>query len=62
MDSGLVTVESEGKTVDLGPNEGVEVPLGMPPRDKFTVPDKLVDYSTWNAGNRSQGLQIPLRP
>jgi hypothetical protein len=60
VDSGLVTVESEGKTVDLGPKEGVEVPLGMPPKDKFTVPDKLVDYSKWNESKMDAMLADPL--
>ncbi|MGA2479858.1 MAG: FecR domain-containing protein [Spirochaetia bacterium] len=60
VDSGLVTVESEGKTVDLGPKEGVEVPLGQPPKDKFTVPDKLIDYSTWNEGKMDAMLADPM--
>jgi len=60
VDSGLVTVESEGKSVDLGPKEGVEVPLGMPPGDKFAIPDKLIDYSKWNDGKLDAMLADPL--
>jgi hypothetical protein len=60
VDSGLVTVESEGKTVDLGPKEGVEVPLGKPPGDKFAIPDKLIDYSTWNNGKMDAMLADPI--
>jgi hypothetical protein len=48
VDSGQVTVEAEGKSVDLGASEGVEVPLGKPPGDKFTVHRDQVNYSTWN--------------
>jgi hypothetical protein len=60
VDSGLVTVESEGKTVDLGPKEGVEVPLGQAPKDKFTVPEKPMDYSDWNAGRLDAMLADPM--
>ena len=60
VDSGQVTVESEGKSVDLAAKEGVEVPLGKPPGDKFTVPDKLVDYSKWNEGKLDAMLADPL--
>jgi hypothetical protein len=60
VDSGLVTVESEGTSVDLGAKEGVEVPLGKPPGDKFTVPDKLVDYSKWNEGKLDAMLADPM--
>jgi hypothetical protein len=48
VDSGQVTVESQGASVDLAASEGVEVPLGKPPGDKFTVQRNQVDYSTWN--------------
>jgi hypothetical protein len=59
VESGLVTVESEGKTVDLGPKEGVEVPLGQPPGDKFVVDRTLVDYKTWNEGKLDSMLTGP---
>jgi len=60
VDSGQVTVESEGMSVDLGAKEGVEVPLGKPPGDKFSVPDKLVDYSKWNEGKLDAMLADPI--
>jgi hypothetical protein len=60
VDSGLVTVESEGKSVDLAAKEGVEVPLGRPPGDKFAVPELPVDYSTWNEGKLDAMLADPL--
>jgi len=60
VDSGQVTVESEGKSVDLAATEGVEVPLGKPPADKFTVPKELMDYSKWNADKLSAMLADPL--
>ncbi|MGD0724191.1 MAG: FecR family protein [Spirochaetia bacterium] len=60
VDSGQVTVESEGKSVDLAATEGVEVPLGKPPGDKFTVPRELMDYSRWNEDKLSAMLADPL--
>jgi hypothetical protein len=60
VSSGQVTVESEGKSVDLAANEGVEVPLGQPPGDKFTVPRQLIDYSKWNEDKVSAMLADPL--
>jgi hypothetical protein len=44
----------------LGPKEGVEVPLGKPPGDKFAIPDKLIDYSTWNDGKMDAMLADPI--
>jgi hypothetical protein len=48
VDSGLVEVESEGKTVQLTTDEGVEVPLGEPPGEKFALKRDQIDYRTWN--------------
>ena len=36
------------------------MPLGQPPKDKFTVPDKLIDYSKWNEGKMDAMLADPL--
>ena len=60
VDSGQVTVESEGKSVDLAATEGVEVPLGKPPSDKFTVQRDQVDYSKWNEDKLNVMLADPL--
>jgi hypothetical protein len=60
VDSGLVNVESGGKSVDLGPREGVEVPLGQPPGNKFTLGDKPIDYSKWNEGKLDAMLADPV--
>jgi hypothetical protein len=60
VDSGQVTVESEGRSVDLVAAEGVEVPLGKPPGDKFTVPKELMDYSKWNEDKLTAMLADPL--
>jgi hypothetical protein len=59
VDSGAVTVESEGASVELAANEGVEVPLGQPPGNKFTVQRNQVDYSTWNNEKLSAMLADP---
>ena len=60
VDSGQVTVESEGKSVDLAAKEGVEVQLGQAPGDKFTVQRDQVDYSKWNEGKLEAMLADPL--
>ena len=59
VDSGQVTVESQGASVDLAASEGVEVPLGRPPGDKFTVQRNQVDYSTWNEQKLAAMLADP---
>ncbi len=59
VSSGAVTVESEGKSVELAASEGVEVPLGQPPGDKFTVQRDQVDYSKWNGGKLAAMLADP---
>jgi hypothetical protein len=48
VDSGLVEVESEGKTVQLATDEGVEVQPGEPPGEKFAIKSDQIDYRTWN--------------
>jgi hypothetical protein len=60
VDSGQVTVESAGQTVDLTASEGVEVPLGKPPGNKFTVHSDQVDYSKWNDDKLAGMLADPL--
>jgi hypothetical protein len=48
VDSGQVTVQSEGKTIELASAEGVDMKLGQPPGDKFAVHSDEIDYSKWN--------------
>jgi len=60
VDSGQITVESEGKSVDLAANEGVEVPLGKPPGDKITVHSDQIDYSKWNEDKLAAMVADPL--
>jgi hypothetical protein len=55
VDSGEVDVESAGKTVQLAAAEGVEVPLGQPPGDKFTLQGYQINYSKWN-GDKLAGM------
>jgi hypothetical protein len=59
VSSGAVSVESEGKTVELAASEGVEVPLGQPAGDKFTVQRDQIDYSRWNDGKFAAMLADP---
>ena len=68
--SGLVTVSSEGASVDLGADEGVEVLPGEAPGEKFKLKGRELDFSSWNndkyaaliadpvAGLKRLGVQI----
>jgi len=49
VDSGLVTVESQGVSVDLAKDEGVEVLPGEVPGEKFSLLGRELDFSSWNA-------------
>jgi hypothetical protein len=60
VDSGQVTVESEGKSVELAAAEGVEVPLGQPPGDKFVVHSDQIDYSKWNGDKLASMMSDPI--
>jgi hypothetical protein len=60
VDSGQVEVESEGKAVQLTADEGVEVPLGEPPGDKFKAKRDQIDYKTWNDDKVAQLVSNPL--
>lgn len=48
VESGEVEITSEGETVRLLPQEGVEVRPGEKPGEKFSVLRGQIDYSTWN--------------
>ena len=60
VDSGQVTVQAEGKSVELASAEGVEVGLGKPPGDKFVVHSDQIDYSKWNDDKLNGMLADPL--
>jgi len=60
VDSGQVTVQAEGKSVELASAEGVEVGLGKPPGDKFALPKEAIDYSKWNDDKLNGMLADPL--
>jgi FecR protein len=60
VDSGQVTVEAEGKSVQLASAEGVEVGLGKPPGDKFVVHSDQIDYSKWNDDKLKAMLADPI--
>lgn len=60
VDSGQVTVESEGQSVDLAANEGVTVPLGKPPGQKVTVHSDQIDYKGWNDDRIASLLADPM--
>jgi hypothetical protein len=60
VDTGQVTVEAEGKSVDLAANQGVEVPLGQPPGDIIPLQSNQIDYSKWNEDKFVSMLADPL--
>jgi len=60
VDSGLVTVEACGKSVDLGPDEAVVVVNGQQPGDKFVVQRGLIDHEKWDLGRIEALLADPL--
>ncbi len=41
-------MEAEGASVDLAPEEAVEVRPGQPPGEKFKVHRDQIDYRSWN--------------
>lgn len=59
VDSGQVTVQAEGQSVQLASAEGVEVGLGKPPGDKFTVHSDQIDYRKWNDDKLNAMLADP---
>ncbi|MDX9801870.1 MAG: FecR domain-containing protein [Spirochaetia bacterium] len=58
--SGLVEVEAAGKSVELNPDEAVEVKPGDPPGEKFQLLGKKLDFSTWNDGKKKDFLENPV--
>ena len=60
VDSGLVEVEAEGRTVSLAENEAVEVVAGQAPGEKFEWLGEELDFSTWNQERLDTFLEDPL--
>ncbi len=60
VDTGQVTVQAEGQSVELASAEGVEVPLGKPPGDKFVVHSDQIDYRKWNDDKLNTMLADPI--
>ncbi|MBI9103586.1 MAG: FecR domain-containing protein [Spirochaetales bacterium] len=60
VDSGAVEVESQGATVMLGAQEGVEVKSGQVPGEKFEVLRGKMDFDQWNEGRIEEMLADPL--
>lgn len=54
-----MTVQAEGKSIELASAEGVEVGLGKPPGDKFSVPEGKIDYQKWNQDKLAAMLADP---
>ncbi len=61
VENGLIAVESEGKTVELNPEEGVEVRPGEAPGEKFKVLIGKIDYSKWNEEKLEGLLDDPVK-
>jgi hypothetical protein len=60
VDSGLVDVEAAGSMVSLTDGEGVEVPAGGPPGEKFEWLGRELDFSTWNQERIDDFLEDPV--
>ncbi|MBN2354166.1 MAG: FecR domain-containing protein [Spirochaetales bacterium] len=56
---GEVEVESQGKTVTLAANEGVEVTPGRAPGAKYTF-SEFIDYSKWNQNKLEEMMKDPV--
>ena len=59
VESGLVSVDAGGKTVELAENEGVEVSAAGAPGEKFSVIGRELDFSAWAAGKTEAILAAP---
>lgn len=57
--TGKVEVEAQGEKVELLPEEGVEIPAGGPPGEKFQVLRGQLDFSAWNSGRLENMLDDP---
>lgn len=60
VESGLVSVEADGKTVELAENEGVEVSAAGAPGEKFSVIGRELDFSAWAAAKEEALLADPV--
>ena len=60
VESGAVEVSGQGEAVILEEAEGVEIPTGMPPGEKFEVKGKAVDFAEWNKGKIDAMMDKPL--
>ena len=60
VNSGLVSVDAAGVTVDLAENEGVEVSAAGTPGEKFSVIGRELDFSAWAAGKTEVFLKDPV--
>lgn len=60
VESGLVSVESQGVTVDLAEDEGVEVLPGEVPGEKFSLLGRELDFSSWNADKYDSLIADPV--
>ncbi len=58
--SGMVEVEAAGKSVELNPDEAVEVKPGDPPGAKFQLLGKKLDFSSWNDGKKKDFFDNPV--
>ena len=60
VEDGLVEVSAEGGSVELNPDEGVEVKPGGRPGEKFKVLWGQIDYSSWNSAKEAEFLADPV--
>lgn len=60
VESGLVEVTAAGQSVELSANEGVEVPAGGPPGQKFQMIGRELSFQAWAQEKQDLLLQDPL--
>lgn len=60
VEKGAVEVASQGKAVELGVNEAVEVKPGQTPGEKFSWLGRHQDFSDWNRGKEEAFLKDPV--
>lgn len=58
--SGVVDVQSQGRTVSLNQDEAVQVNAGMPPGEKFKILHGQLNFSEWNQGREEAIASNPI--
>ncbi len=60
VDDGLIEVSASGESVQVAGGEGVEVPTGSAPGEKFKALEREIDFAEWNQGRLETLLEDPV--